>query len=84
MAKTDFEIEKAIPLPPSSYGGGRKCKYPWSDMGPGDSFVVPLNGESASVIRRRISSAAAIYGKRKNLKFTMRITEQGIRVWRIS
>lgn len=66
-----FEVERNVPQPTH-----RRKKYPFLDMGVGDSFVVPE--ELSSRVR---AAASAVDG----MKFTIRKQENGtLRCWRIA
>lgn len=71
-------IDTGIPIPPAPKRGGRKARYPWRDMQPGDSFFVP--GASIGVLGAQASDA----GSRLGATFTSRTVEGGVRVWRVS
>lgn len=71
-------IEKDVPIPALKV----KVKYPFSDLQPGDSFVIPKKTTSASV--------TVAYWKKKlrekdpKVEFTIRaIDDHTSRVWRI-
>lgn len=72
-------ITTGLPIPAQSNNHktiGRPFKYPFFAMEVGDSFV-----SEKSCVR----SAASIYGKRYNLKFTTRSQSDGTtRVWRVT
>lgn len=72
------KIDRGVPLPERA-----KNKYPVKDMRPGDSFEIPLNGESLFVIRSRINGALPPY-RRQGWTFATRKTDTGVRVWRLS
>lgn len=77
-----MKIDKKIPLPETKTG--RKRKWPWFDMVVGDSFLMY---EEYDVKKLQRASAQAIVFSNKNKKgkwkFSVRKTEEGIRVWRI-
>lgn len=75
---SDLKIERGIPVPER-----RKRKYPFEDMQPGDSFEVPLNGDTLFRTRSRIQGSMAHF-RTKGWSFTTRKTDTGIRVWRLS
>jgi hypothetical protein len=62
-------IDKGIPLP---------GKYPFDKMEVGDSFLVP-----AHIPRTTATAAATRYGKSLGMKFSFRITPEGLRCWRV-
>jgi hypothetical protein len=95
-----FEVEKNIPVPAAKTGTQRyRAKYPFADMGVGDSFFVPVTYTStASEMTRRLNSAigcahsAARTFKRRTGRDDFAITcrstidphgDTGVRVWRI-
>lgn len=69
-------IDKNIPLPPRKRSTGRgKRVYPWGELEPGDSFVIP----SLNANIRQWKLETTYPGK----KFVSRRVEGGLRVWRI-
>jgi hypothetical protein len=72
----EFEIRHDVPLP--------RSKYPLSKMEVGDSFVVPLNGDTPKRVRSKLSSAAGQYKNRHGSRFTVRAVEGGVAVWRVA
>jgi hypothetical protein len=70
-----YKVESNIPIPKSH----SNRRYPFAELKPGDSFVVPLE------LLHSARSAAYIWGARNGWKFTARACEDGIgRVWRIA
>ena len=65
-----FEIDHDVPRP--------SRKYPFDKMEPGDSFL--LNGEQFTA---KVRSSANKYGRLHNCKFSIRMTPDGYRCWRI-
>ena len=73
-----FVIEKNIPL------AQRKSPYPFADMVPGDSFLIPESGWDAV---KKVSGHIQYFMKSRNPnhKFAVRSTKQnGTRVWCIA
>jgi len=74
-----YEIEKHVQIP----GNGRR-KYPFQDMGVGDSFFVSSMSGKNNIAR----VAATNYGKRNNIKFLTRMCIEdgvaGMRIWRVA
>ena len=68
-----YQIEHNVPMPSRRAG-----RYPFPNMGIGDSFTVPVEMEKQA-------RAAATYFSRKNpeYRFTGKKTETGLRIWRI-
>lgn len=76
-----IQIEKNIPIPNQ---GKRKraVKYPYMQMGVGDSFFIEC--EHGKKNDNKISASAYIAAKKLGVKFTKQKVEGGYRVWRIS
>lgn len=80
-----FVIEQNIPIPPRwRSGGGRnsgKAKYPWHQLGIGESFFVP------GITTQKLSACANhIHGKKFTFRAMRRYVmfgEEGVRAWRI-
>jgi len=75
-----YNVEKDIPVCKIKSGrpDNRGSKYPFASMEVGDSFLV---GQEQMEIKRVIS-AASIWGKRLNMRFSVLNTEDGYRCWR--
>lgn len=65
-----MKIEKGIPHP--------RSRFPFQEMEVGDSFLIPQE-----VPRMTVCVAAHRFGKDKGLKFSVRMTPEGYRCWRI-
>lgn len=70
---SDYKIEKNIPLPPTARPSNR---FRFGEMEVGDSFQV----DADDVAQAR--TAASWYGKRNDMKFTIRRYKDGFRCWR--
>ena len=71
-------IEKGIALPKKR--SGRPSIYPFEDMVPGTSFVVPLpEGRDAAKAAATVGNAARTWAARAKspLKFTPRVMDDG-------
>ena len=76
-------IDKAVPIPETKKTGKRRSLYPFENMEVNDSFLVPNPLKLTTLIlRNRVNSAAAYHSKIDGMKFTVRDTVEGIRVWR--
>ena len=76
-------IDKAVPIPDKNKSGKRKSVYPFNEMELNDSFLVPNpDNLSTIILRNRVNSAAVYHSKIDGMKFTVRDTVEGIRVWR--
>lgn len=77
-----YEIERAYlePFPTVPLRRGKwKSKYPFSQMGVGDSFFVPAVDANSSSVR----AAASQYGLRRSVRFRCIAEADGIRVTRV-
>jgi len=70
-----YVIEKGVPIPTTATA---RAKYPFPKMEVGDSFLI------ATELQNRVAQAAFHYGKRNNVKLTLRKVADGVRVWRIA
>jgi hypothetical protein len=71
-APSGFLIEKGIPVPMVS---GTRV-YPFPSMEVGDSFSIDR--------KEKVAAAASVFGKRHGVKFSLRRTGNGYRVWRVA
>ena len=72
---TDFRIDTGIPVPRAR--GGHGLKYPFGQMQVGQSWLAsPDTGGNA--LRVRAHQCGREYG----MKFVVRKTKEGFRVWR--
>lgn len=68
-----MQIEKNIPLPPRAYDkAGRNARYPFPDMGIGDSFILKLSADPKKAKAKR------------GAKYASRRLPEGLRVWRVA
>lgn len=81
-----FVIEKGIPQPLSR--AGRPFRYPFAEMGVGDSFFVAVTDEELmrrkSVAIRTASRDFALRHKGKFATRCIRAPALGVRCWRIA
>jgi len=88
-----IKVDKDVPVP-TSVRAGRPSRYPWSEMGVGDSFFIPVSeGESIDRLRNAVSSAKVNYSKgmverngSEYLATVRTVTEggvKGVRAWRV-
>ncbi len=78
-----FVLEDGVPIAArrnSGNGGRRGSKYPFAQMQPGQSFLVPEDVKTLTV-----RSAVGAFNKRNqaDCKFAVRVTPEGTRVWRV-
>lgn len=77
----EIKIDKGVPVPESK--SAKLGKYPWTDMQPGDSFLI-ASGDAPPHRTRENASAAANYAKRRfGWRLCTRGVEGGVRIWRI-
>jgi hypothetical protein len=71
--KKELAVDKRVPIP---------VKFPFAKMKVGDSFAVPRD-----IKRAAVSVAAMRFGRKHNMKFTVRQTDAkgaAFRCWRIA
>jgi|WetSurMetagenome_2_1015567.scaffolds.fasta_scaffold397436_3 hypothetical protein len=78
----EYKIESNIPIPPP-IKVENTSKYPINKMKVGDSFLVPFDTKDMDKKRKMRNSLTSVFSRKKPKKFTVRMTEKGIRVWRI-
>lgn len=72
-----YVIEKGVALPKGKRSE-KSTKYPFKSMEVGDSFLVP---DFTSIVSLR--SQASVTGRTLGKKFSVRLVEQGVRIWRV-
>lgn len=72
---SEYEIEKDVPLPPMR----RVVYFPFDKMEVGDSFVVAFSKHPTAFVMAHATSAQP----RLDMRFEVRVTDEGTRVWRI-
>lgn len=70
-----FAIEKGVDQPKSNN------KYPWRDMVPGDSFLVPTAEGGDEKLMRALTSQCSTWGRQCEHMFRARVVDDGVRVW---
>jgi hypothetical protein len=75
-----LKVDKNKGIPDKKRGPGGASKYPFKDLKIGDSFLIPDKTK-----KNGIYSMLAAFNKKqsKPIKITIRMEEDGIRVWRI-
>lgn len=81
---SEYTIEKGVPFDHVKRGPG--YVYPWPQMEPGDSFVVPLNGRDSHSVRNSVTTSASyfILKHRPGLMCRTSVEGDGLRVWLIA
>jgi len=75
---SEFKIEKGIPIP----DGRSARKYPWREMGIGDSvFIQPAAGRTLEQTRMALSNSLRMA---RPFRFTTKVDKEnnGVRIWR--
>lgn len=70
-------IDKNIPIPQKAGGIGKLNSFPWNELEVGDSFLLTnTKPKSAHVATARANA------RFKPKRFTSRVVEGGVRIWR--
>lgn len=85
LPQPEIVIEHDIPLPTNTRM--KKPMYPFDGMNVGDSFCLPISGNSDK-LRRNLSSVASAYKKRHpEFNYAARMLvekgQQVVRIWRV-
>lgn len=78
MARKKWKIDHDVPIPRI------RIRYPWPQMGPGDSVLIPWrDGDDHQKRRALLQTASSQYLRlnRPDLKGVVRIVDGGVRVW---
>lgn len=75
---TKVQIDKNIPAPTGAYNGG---KYPWNEMGVGDSFAIHAASKNSTTAYSYAAQANARYAPKK---FRGGYIDGVGRIWRIA
>ena len=74
-----FKIEKGVPELPF-----QRSKYPFADMTPGDSFLIPVpEAAHRHAVQAKAGAACRAWGGRNGGKYVSRQVDGGVRIWRI-
>ena len=81
-------IEKGTPVPePRKRGAKFEPRYPWKQMEPGDSFIVPNEGkhkDNPEALRKAFQSRCFGVSKAYGFKFRVDFDGSGVlRCWRV-
>lgn len=78
-----MKIDTSTPIPDELNHPGRKGRYPFGKMKPGDSIVVECLEQKLTT--SKAFAAARKWGQRNDAKFVARLEDgQFIRIWRKS
>jgi hypothetical protein len=72
---SDIVVEHDIPIPEKL---PPRSRYPWLEMGIGDSFLFP------EAVRKSAAASAQKAGERLGRTFVVRRTKDGTRCWRLA
>jgi hypothetical protein len=75
-----IEIENGIPIPKQTRK--RKTLYPLADLEMGQSFFVACAPEDSRKLIMSLSGLCGRHTKKTGRRYTCRVVEGGIRVWR--
>jgi hypothetical protein len=78
-AYAPIKVDKGIPIPEPAQG--QRSRYPWAELKVGDSFFAPKSTTASAASFR---SGIAKHAKQRGMKFTARLVEGGVRVWRVA
>lgn len=75
----------AGPLPRRHVGPRMKRNWPFAKLNVGDAFTVPFGADEPQHLQRQLSAAGRVYSRNHNehAKFSTRMTDNGVKVWRI-
>jgi len=81
-----IKIEKGIPIPEYKREGGAHYKFPFGEMGIGDSFEIDVsNYKNKTSLNASLIAAWKRYCKEFKLDYKFRTftTEKGVRIFRV-
>lgn len=77
-----YKVDKGVPVPACQ--GGRISNYPWSEMGAGDSFEVPLaDGDKIRRLQATLSRCALSKFGKGCIATRVNSDKTAVRVWRL-
>lgn len=80
----EIKVDKDIPVPSKLYSSRTSCPYPLKELEVNESFLVPNpNNLPLPQLRNQVNAKLNYYSKTLNYKFTVRNTDEGLRVWRV-
>lgn len=80
-----IEIENDIPVPSKCVKRARRAKYPVAELEIGQSFFVTVPpGKTNCQLQNALSGSAHYITKKTGRRFTSRVVEGGVRIWRIA
>jgi hypothetical protein len=79
-----MKIDKGVPIPDKVKASTSKMIEEIKNLEINDSFIVSNpNNLPIPKLRNQTNSKMQYYGKQLNYKFTIRNTDEGLRVWRV-
>ena len=75
--KAKPKIDTGVPVPAPKRPVPPETKYPWPDMKRGDSVLFGTQEGKAAY------ESARKWGQSRGIRFTRRLTTQGLRIWRV-
>ena len=73
-----YRIDKGIPLARQMRPARR---YPFAEMMPGDSFLVPREGDGFKRRARNATTYTFWWGRKNGRRFATRTSAEGLRIW---
>lgn len=80
----EIKIDKGVPVPPQQVPG-RKSKWPWKDMEPGDSFFAAgyaTKAEDGAMVMNGTNGRRVAPGTKWCARTRVENGVKGVRVWR--
>lgn len=72
------------PIWPAWSRGTSRAKWPWRQLEIGESFLMPFDHRPPMTLQQRASAQCVMTGVRLGKKFSTRMTDEGVRVWRVA
>ena len=78
------KLEQGIPFEMGPRKNGRVPKYQFWKMQVGESFFVPASDSNRHNVRTSLTTCSRHSTRLDGFRFTVRIVDGGIRVWRVA
>lgn len=82
-----IRVDQGVPIPKMRRRGKPPpFKYPWSEMKPGDSFLMPYDGRAPGKAASSLTGLAHQFNRNngKEWTWTTRREKGGVRIWRLT
>lgn len=77
-----IKIETGVPIPVITRPRISDTKYPFAELKINESFSVPYGEDAPHRVETRLRAAVYRAQRALGLRFTMRIYDDGVRIWR--